>query len=332
MTKVPGFLLDEQPQTPYPQKALGFFDLLMPPQTVILVILLMIIAPVALLTGESLLSPLIDWVRAIFMAESASVVADTLPAFFFLKFGLFVVLCFLGGVQLLLRLNTLYYGTWAMVLDSPHPLHPPYQPDPQLSSLALLNWNAYRLLHIVGPPALTLVVMFGLGFIELWLFNLLSGVPMFGLPLQMIAATFLFLIMGLVFVCACLRSVWVLLYTLFGDVMAVTEPDLPVRTMFERCRRIALVSPRVIALYPAYALFYMGLLAAVVWLLITYDIEDLIGLKADVVQLLGIQSLLFGVYMLLNFWNLSCYHHALVTYYQRLPATLKDRLTSAVNR
>jgi hypothetical protein len=332
MTHVPDFLLDPSSAKPYPQKTLGFFDLLLPPQTVLLVLLLLITAPVALLTGESLLSPFIDWVRSIFTAESASTVADTLPSFFFLKFAMFMVLCFLGGVQLLLRLNTLYYGTWAMALDTPHPLHPPYQPDPQLSSLALLNWTAYRLMHIFGPPVLTLVIMFFLGFVELWVFNMLSALPVFGLPLQMIGATFLFLLMGLLFVCACIRSVWVLLYTQFGDVMAITEPDLPVRTMLDRCRRVALVSPRVIALYPAYALYYLILTAAIVWLVITYDIEDIIHLKADFVQLLGIESLLLGLFLLLNFWNLSCYHHALITYYQRLPVALKERLSAAVNR
>jgi hypothetical protein len=146
----------------------------------------------------------------------------------------------------------------------------------------------------------------------------------------MIVATFLFFLMGLLCVVVFVRSVWVMLFTLYGDVMAVTEPDLAVKTIYDRCRRIALISPSVIGLYPAYALFCLGLLAAVVWLVITYDIQDVIGLKANFVQLLGIECVLFVAYLILNFWNLSSYHQALNRYYQRMPATVKDRFAPAV--
>jgi hypothetical protein len=331
MTSVPDFLLSDGDMPPGQSSGQsstgrpGFFDMVLPPQAMVLVLLLLLTAPLVLLTGESLLAPFIGWIKSLFTAETTTGVVDTLPSYFFIKFAIFLVLVFLGGVQLLLRLNTIYYGTWSSALPQPHALHPPYQPEPQLSSLALLNWSLYRLLHIAGLPLLMFALMFGLGFLELYLFNLLSFIPVFSLPIQVILATFLFLLMGVVTVAICLRSVWVLLSTLFGDVIAVTEPDLPVHTILERCQRIALVSPRVIILYPAYVLFYLGLIGALAWLVFTYDIEDIIHLKANFFELFMVESLLLGVYLILNYWNLSSYHHALMAYYYRLPAAIKDK-------
>jgi hypothetical protein len=311
--KLPDFMLDDGPRD---HRGVSFFDM---------VSLLLLITPLVLLTGESLLSPLFVWVQSIFSNDAnlaASV--DALPLDFYIKLGLFIALCFFGGVQLILRLNTVYYGTWSLWFNTAHPLHTPYRPDPQISPLALLQWTGYRLLHILVPPVFMLAVIFGLGALELYLFNLMSALP--GLPLQLIVGTFLFLMCVILSVFVGVRSLWVLLYSLFGDVIAITEPHLTMGTILSRCRRIALISPGLVLLYMAYILFGLALLVTLVWLLWTYDIDDMLRLKVDFLQLLGIECLLLGLYLLLNYWNLSAYHHAVVTYYNRLPAPIKDRL------
>jgi hypothetical protein len=284
------------------------------------------IAPLVLLTAEGLFLPLIEYFRSWFTtAEGAA--ASALPIMFFVKLVTFLILAFLGGVQLLMRLNSTLYGTWAQGIDRPHPLHVDYQPQAQLSMLSLLNWNLYRLYALSAPPLLmagvTLAVVFG----QFYLFNTLTGLPFISLPIQFIVMLFVTFLLGFLSFVALVNSGWNTLTTLFGEVVAVTEPDLPPRTIYERCKRIAFSSPLVYGLYPSYAVFALSVLWAVTTLLETYDIEDVVTFQFNWGLVLLLAGLLIGVYVALNYWKFRAYHDALSRYYRTLPPKFKERFS-----
>lgn len=298
----------------------GLVEMILPPQTVPLFLILIVILPLALLTAESLFVPLLEW-----MNSASTGAEEGLPFHFFIKMGAFLLLSFFGVFQLLMRINTTYYAVWARSFSRPHPLHVDYQPDEQQSILALLNWNMYRLMMICAPP-IGLTLLTGLvGVIEIYLFNVLSGMPLISLPIQFIIALFIIMVLVLVTAFAYLNSVWTAFTTIYGDVAAVTEPDLPAKTIYERCGRIAFMSPLSYLLYPTYFFFWIALLAEVYLLITTLDIQDLIHFRANLPLIVGLEVATIGLYLLMNYLRFYTYHTALVNYYAKLPSQLKER-------
>jgi hypothetical protein len=303
-----------------------FLECILPPQALPLLVLLLLILPMAILTAESLFIPLFEWLRSLFLSGPEAG-ATSLPFHFFLKLSIFLVLAFLGVVQLFLRINTLYFSVWAERFSRPHTLHADYHPDYQQSILSLLNWNIFRILTLAAPPLVLGVVTFLVGMLELYLFNLFSGLPFISLPIQFIVALFLMMILSLFTGFAFLNSIWTSFITVFGDVVAVTEPELSAKTIYDRCGRIAFSSPLVYVFYSAYFLFVVGILSELYLLLTTYDIQDLITFHVDFSLLLGMEVLTFALYLILNYLKFLTYHQALAFYYAKLPLSTKEQFT-----
>ncbi len=305
---------------------LTLFDLILPPQAVPLLLLLLLITPLVLLTAENFFIPFYEWATSR-MTQNGELVFTSLPIYYFLKLGAFLVLSFLGGVQLLLRLNTIYYSVWAKAFPRPHPLHVDYYPQKHQSLLALMGWKFFRNAVIILPP-IVMVALSGLvGLIELYLFNTFNELPFVSLSFQFIVSIFIMLLMmmftGFIF----LNSLWTLFTTIFGDIIAVTEPDLPNKTIYERCSRIAFSSPYIYVLYPAYLLFGIGFLAEVILLFSAVDIQELITFQAPIPLIFGFEVLTLGFYMALNYLKFYTYHHSLIQYYHKLPKQLKECFT-----
>lgn len=309
---------------------LTFFDWILPPPAVPLVILLLIILPMALLAAQSLFLPLLEFVSSLLFAGSEGGAAS-LPFHFFLKLGAFLVLAFFGLVQLVLRINAFYYSVWAKGFPRPHPLHVDYEPDNQQSMVALLNWKLYRLFGVMAPPLVLGAVTFLVGLGELYLFNLSTGLPFISLSIQFIVALFLFMVLSLFTGFAFLNSVWTFLTTVFGDIIAITEPDLPAKTVFDRAGRIAFASPMILIFYPAYLVFLLGVVVEVYLLLSTYTVQDLITLNVNIPLILGLEVLTLVCYLSLNYLRFYTYHHALARYYNNLPPYIKDRYAQNIS-
>lgn len=297
-----------------------FLDMILPPLLIPLFILLLALAPMVLLSGESLFIPLFEWIKSIVLPNSTNTFT-ILPVQFFLKLGGFLILTFLGAVQIFLRIKTQYYTAWASLYERPHKLHTDYSPDFRESMMALLNWNIFRFMIIVLPPLVIGALTFGVGVFELYLFNQFIGnLPAITLPILFITGLFILMLLGLFFLVACCHSVWMLVKTLFGDVAAVLEPSLPARTVYERCRRIAFAAPEVFLLYPAYILLILATLGEIAWLYLNFDIQDLIsGHIPNLGLIVGMECLTLITYLVLNYFKLNTYHHALKRYYARLP-------------
>jgi len=301
-------------------------DMILPPRAILLILLLLIITPIVILTAESLFIPLMDWARTRMMAPAGTVEASMsdLPSYFFLKVAAFLILSFLGGFQLLLRIKSIYYTTWAQAFPRPHPLHIDYQTDNDRAMLALIQWKLYQGGMVVLPPLVMGSITFAVGLVELYLFNTFSDLSFVGLSVQLTIELFLIMMLGLFTLFAFFNSVWTATTSLFGDIVAVTEPDLPNSIILQRCGRIAFSSPYALVLIPTYLLLVLGVFAEVVWLLSMVDIHQIISFQANVPFILSMEVITLACYLGYSYLKFFTYHHGLCVYYKKLPAQLKD--------
>lgn len=300
-------------------------DMILPPQVILLLVLLLLIAPIVILTGESLIVPLIDWARArMVSAAGQEPTFGDLPSYFYIKLAGYLILSFFGGFQLLLRIKTIYYTTWARAFPRPHPLHTDYQADSNKGMAALIQWKLYQVAMVCLPPLVMVTVTFLVGLVELYLFNTFSDLSFVGLSVQLTIELFVIMMLGLFTLFACLNSVWTALTSLYGDVIAVTEPDLPNPLILQRCGRIAFSSPYVYVLFPAYLILVAGVIGEIFWLLNTVDIHQFISFQANVPLILGMEAITLAWYLGFNFFKFYTYHHGLSLYYSKLPPQLKD--------
>ena len=307
-------------------RGLTIFDMLMPPQALPLVLLLLVITPLVLLTADSLLSPIIESLNYQLSISNEGAYTE-LPLSLFIKLGLFAILAFLGCFQLLLRINTVYYATWSKVFPRPHPLHVDYQPDKYHSILSLMSWKLYRVAMIIGPPVIMALITFLVGVLELYIFNTFSELSYALMSIQFTVGIFILFMLGMVTVFAAFNSVWNIFATIFGDIISVTEPDLPNRDVFFRSGRVAFLSPYVYILFPAYFLFVLACGIEITILLNTTTIHDMISFQANIPVILLIGAVTLGCYLALNYLRFYTYHHAMILYYNSLPKQLKECFT-----
>ena len=312
----------------YPSQSAGItaLDMILPPRAIPLILLLLVVTPIVILTAESLFVPLIDWARTRMMAPAGTLEAtmNDLPTYFFIKLAAFIVLSFLGGFQLLLRIKSIYFSTWAKAFPRPHNLHVDYQADNDRGMLALIQWKLYQVGMIVLPPLVMSTITFVVGLVELYLFNTFSDLSFVGLSVQLTIELFLIMMLGLFTLFAFFNSIWTAMTSLFGDIVAVTEPDLPNSIILQRCGRIAFSSPYSYVLIPAYLLLVIGVLGEVFWLLSAVDIHQFISFQANVPLIAGLEIATLAWYLGFNYFKFFTYHHGLSLYYKKLPAQLKD--------
>ncbi len=312
---------------PAPYRAGGkatIFDMFLPPQAFILLVILLAILPVTLLAAQSLFVPLFEAIRSLILPEMRGM-QTILPWVFYVRLGIFLLLAFLGVFQLILRIRLIYYQAWAKNFPRSDVLHVDYQPDIQQSIVSVQSWNLYRLFAICLPPLIIGSTFVGVCFLELYLFNQFIDMPATSLPAVIISFLFISLLLLMFTIFAIGNSLWVMMITLFGDVVAITEPDLTTKTIYERCRRVAFSSPLVYLLYPAYFLFLVGLFAEVAWFVMTYDLQDLLQFKINFFWVFILETVTLAVYLGLNFLKFYTYHYALKWYYRRLPEAFRKR-------
>ncbi len=302
------------------------FEMLLPPQAVPLLGVLLLMIPLTLLAGESLFVPLFESVKSLLIPEMEAMQTH-LPTHFYVKLAAFCFLTFFGVIQMILRIRLCYYQAWAKAFSRPDPLHVDYQPDPQQSMLAVLNWNMFRWFMILVPPLLIGAITIGVGFLELYLFNMFVDMPAMSLPAMIVSFLFITLLLSLFSLFSVFNSIWIALITLFGEVAAITEPDLAAKTIYDRCRRIAFASPFVYLLYPAYVLFLLLVVTEIGWLLMAYDVQDLVHFRLNLPLILGLEIGTLAVYLGLNFLKFFTYHDALSRYYRKLPGPFRERFT-----
>lgn len=299
----------------------------LPPGTWAYFLILLIVLPLIILTGESFVIPLLSHLRSIVMPQMEGM-RTVLPIRFFIKFGLYLL--FVGTIisQLLMRIRQAYVQEWVKHFDRPDPLHLNYAPHPVHSIGAIIRWHGYRLMVVFSLP---LFLTAATGLFSLFAFSLMNQVMDLS-TISLPAAITVFLFVGFMLCLftgvSILNSIWSFFTTPFGDMVALTETDLLPRTVFERCRRIAFSSPWVWILYPVNGLFWLLVLAGIVAMMFFYDIQDLITFHLPLFQLIIIEFALIVAYILLNYLTFFTYHDALKRYYEALPPAFRDRFSA----
>ncbi|MEB3245030.1 MAG: hypothetical protein VKJ06_03485 [Vampirovibrionales bacterium] len=306
-------------------KGFGWLGLLLPPTAVPLLLLLLCLLPLSVLTAKSLVWPLIDWVQTLTTGN-----VENVPVLLLLKLIGFIILGWAGLLMLGFRLTLTYYMQWAQTFPRPHPLHVAYAPDAIESMASLLQWGAYRLFRVALPPGICAALSIGLGVFGLFIFSWLVGVPALILPFIFTLGLFAMMMLGLAAVILGVRAIWSWLSTGFGEVIVITEPWLDVRLAFERARRLAWCSPSSFLFLPLYALYFLWCAGAFIWLLMNYEITDLLALNGAWLPVLAVSFATLVFYLLLNAMKLFAYHHALIVYYAQLPQSIKEQYAAPV--
>lgn len=294
-----------------------WFEALVPVSATPLILLLLLILPIFLLAAESLFAPVYDFVHSLLIPVNAGMSYTGLPLQLIIKIILFSIFTFSGVMLLLLKVSCLYHEVWSYFFQQPHPAHTTYHPDQQESMIALFNWNVFRWFKVFGPTlgwtGLTILA----GAVGLWIFTSFTDFGFFTFQLQFSLGFFMMSVLFFFTGIALLKGVFAALTTILGDVAAITEPEKPTQVLFERARKLALASPWSLVLYPAYLLFYVGLILEIVLLIARYDIQDFLTFNPDILPVFGLEIITFILFMLLNAMKFMVYHDALSRYYQR---------------
>jgi hypothetical protein len=300
---------------------------LFPGGSLLLIVLLIVFAPLGILTGESLLLPLFDEFQSLGQGLEPS-----LPVYYFVKVLLYGVLTWLALVQVIYRLEVLYVSAWSQATERPHPLHVDYQPHNRDSMMNLLGWTAYRTGRLVLPPVGLSLFSFAMTWGEFTLFNTVLASPAFSLPVPFIVGLFILLLVFMYTGVSILQSVWNAFKTVYGSCIAITEPNLPFPIAFSRSIRLSWVTKRVGLLLLGYAVGWLAFIGYVAMLLITYDIDDLIRFTAHWPAILGAGLLLVIWTIALTGYKFYAYHQALRAYYIGLPAAVQAQFTPPPSR
>jgi hypothetical protein len=296
----------------------------LPPASITLWGLLFLLLPVALLTGSSLLGPFVE--QGLTLATSGEM---TLSNMYFIKLATFTVLASMGLSLVILRLQVTYFTQWARGVAKPHHLHVAYAPHPKYSSLALLRWQGFRFLRVILPPIACALLAFFSSFVALSLFNHWSLLPGLG-SILMFFMVFVVSILGVASFLLGLNSAWVSFTSLYGLCAAVTEPDLNPLQVYNRVNRLAFCSGWTWWLMPLYGFLYLALIAAIGWFLWSYTLEDLTAGKLNWGLLLASEFTFAVLFLALNYARWLSYHRALIAYYNKLPAFIKDQFKPPV--
>lgn len=319
--------MKQDTRNPYEEPSeLTVFDMFLPPQAVPLLGILLVITPFFILTAESLIEPMVLFVQERVIPGNELSFA-TLPLNFFIKFILFAVLGFVTFGQLLLRIETIYVAMWSKTTPRPHELHVDYSPDRYFSIMSLMSWKLYRLIAIIMPPVLSILLTGFVSMVVLYFVQAFNSSNTATLSFQFTVAIFVTLVLFMLTAFISLNSIWNIFITIFGDMTAITEPDLSNKSIYQRANRIAFTCKRSILLYGMYFIYYACTITLVVLLLTKYNITDLTGFKANFFLIFLLEALVFAGYIALNHFKFKAYHRALILYYENLPEQLKNCFT-----
>jgi hypothetical protein len=304
-----------------------WYQSVLPYQAVPLLLFYMILAPLLLLTSENLLGPLVMLLPkvATMAPEQLAQGHWLLPWDYWLKLIAFLGLAVTSYGMIFLRLQVIYLTQWSRQLHRPHAKHCDYVPHEQASFMALIRWYSERFMGIIGTQLLLWVLLAIVIVIAFMVFNSFAGTAGVMQTFSFILMAFLLLGLGILALWRTGMSLLIWRRSLFGSVIAVTEPYLSYDFVAKRSSRLQHYGLRSFGLQVLLTLLGIFHLSSVVWLLWWVDISQLLQGQVSYIAIYGLTTLnaflwIFGLYI-----RLSTYHGALKKFYQTLPeAVLND--------
>jgi hypothetical protein len=295
----------------------------LPPASVFIWLLLLVMTPICLLAGKAILTPLVESLLG--LATSSE---GMLPPFYFLKVAAFGILAFLGLGQLYARLQVYYIGYWSSRTPRPHPLHVDYNPEHQDSMWAYLRWQLFRLARLILPPVLGVFGTLVLGSLLLFLFNtLVVALPPLLTMIYIVMSFFLMGLAGLATVYLFGNTCWAFFGSLYGVCIVVSESDLPVSFAYDRATRIVKGTRLVYWGWGLTGLFWLSSLVASAALLWHHTLNDLWSFQLPWFTIVLVEVALAALLVLAHRVRWTAYHKALIRYYQKLPKALRDQFS-----
>ncbi len=292
-------------------------EVFMPVSAFPLLLVLFLILPIFLLAAESLLSPVLDYIKALLIPVNVGMAYTTMPLILIFKIIIFSFFAFTGVGMLLLKISCLYHEVWSHFFHQPHPKHTVYHPNQQDSMVALFNWSLFRWYKVLGPFAGWFVLTVLAGAFSFWLFDIFTSFGVFSFQLEVTFGFFVVSILSFLTVIAFFKGIWGVVTTALGDVVAITEPEKATQVVFERAQKVAFKSPLSLFLYPLYLLFYLAVITEAILLVTQFDISDLLSFNGSILTIYGIEFITLTVFFLLSAMKFMTYHDALGRYYQR---------------
>ncbi len=296
-----------------------WFEFLLPRSALTLLLLLFFVLPLFFLTAESLFSPVYEFIKSLLIPINTGMVYTTFPLQLVIKILLFSFFTFTGVALLWLKISCLYHEVWSTRFYAPSPLHTPYHPDQQGSLVALFNWNLFRFAKVYGPLLGWLFATLVIGTICFLSFTSFTDFGFLTFQLQFSGIVFVMSVLFLFLLLTCFKACWLGVTTMLGDVAAMTEPEKPIEVVFARARKLAFVSPWSIILYPLYVVLTLMVVAEVLYLVITYDVQDVLSFNPNVLPIFCFDLLTIAALIILSALKFLTYHDAMCRYYRHLP-------------
>lgn len=295
-----------------------WFEAILPPSAMLLVVLLWLTLPVFLLTAESLFAPLYDVIRSVLFPINGSGISFTqFPIILLAKIALFLLISITGIGLLTLKTKCLYTEVWSMFLPPPSHQHSAYNPDQKNSMVALVNWMLFRFFSVFGPVLGWLLAGIIVGAIWYWAFNLFSGFGFLTFQIQFTLGLFVLMVIGWFALLEALKVANRFVGSSLGDMAAMLEPEKPAQVIYDRVQRLGFISPWQLLFYPLNALFSLAVLIEMVFLLVKVDIDALLSFQPIIVPVYSLCAITLVVFLLLNSLKLLTYHDAMQRYYRK---------------
>lgn len=310
--------------SPYPHPSYAatqrpeWFEPVLPTSAAPLIGLLILVFPLFLLALESLLAPVMEYVQSLLMPVNAGVPYTSMPWYLVIKIALFLVFTFTGITLLILKITCLYYEVWSHYFDQPHPEHPPYHPDAQDSMVSLFNWGVFRVFRILAPSLMWIGLTIAAALLWFWFFTAFTNFGFLTFQLQFTLGIFAMGVLGFFSFLSLFGLFANVFKSILGDVAAITEPEKPAQTLYDRVQSIAFASPWAVILYPLYLVFYLLVAVEIILFWVNYDISDLFNLNPSMLIVYGVTVATFAMFIVLQAMKFMTYHDALKRAYKRI--------------
>lgn len=296
----------------------SFLALLLPPQCLFSLLVLTLLTPVVILSGVSLLEPLIDYALLFLPFAEHTQIAQfsAFPWIASIKLLLFIPLAGISYGLTLFKLTSLYHIAWTKQSASPHPNHCEFTPSPKASSFALLKWELYRWLKIAKMPVifsfLTSLVLFAvLGLVQYFQ----RGI-MIIFEVGFVLSFFALMTISFYLMLAVIQSIRSIFKTSLGSTAAILEPRQSARTLFIRAERLASYSPWCWLVLAQELVLYTSIAFTLWYMSSHFAVEQLYTLNFDLLKLYILGFVILVQYVVLLGCKFYAYTDALNQYYE----------------
>lgn len=302
----------------------SFKNQVIPTECIPLWLGLAIVLPLTVKTIASIQTPIIAWIDS-FMSNINPELLETkiflpsipLSIIVFSLIGFVICLCLFVIVQ------TKYINNWYIKADRKGLYKPPMLAH---SVFSLISWNIYRFFYILMPVIVMSIVSFTLMFLSIKYFNLIAGIMGHNLEIVLILSIFTALTTAFFWVVAVAFTAWNTLSSVYGSVIAVTEPGISNTVVRRRSRRFAFLTASSWVGYIVYLILMAVVFLEFLYVLINPSFISI----GNSFKILVIELLNIGIFVVLGRSLTFSYHKSLLIQYAKI-AVKKSRIVSNQN-